>query len=173
MADEILKKELEEVKKEVAKYKNIILKGKVNDYIFESLYNGGKINVCGLNGVVTKIPVTHLTSVLDVKKALERKKGVPAEKCHLCFGGSRGSSTLENHRSLFYYKICIGSTIHVVMQTEASHVSIVNEEHDKEVAFDGYDIHKAEQRLVEKINFQNMYGENPKPRKGWTGKVES
>jgi len=168
-----LKRELEEMKKEVKKYKDILLKGKVKNYVFESLYSGGDINICALNGEITQIPVTHLTNVLEVKKKIEMKKHVPIARCELCFGGSRGSSCLENHRSLFYYNICVGSTLHLILkdETEKTHILIVNDEHNKEMAFDGYDIRKATKRLLEQKNYKNMNSKNPKLRKGWTGKI--
>lgn len=161
------------LKTQLDKLEKVILKGKVREYIFEKLYNGGDINVCSLDGNMTTIPVKYHTTIGDVKSHLEEKCGISKSKCELCFGGARGSSILENHRTLYHYNICVGSTVHMILKVNPniSHITMINDQHDKDINNDKFEEERAKICLLKMREFEEIHGLNSTgQRKGWTGK---
>ena len=107
-----------QLEEENQKLRDILYKGRFDSWVFESLYNGGKIEVCGLGGNCYNVGVNHKTTILDVKKNLRQQINIPNNvKFRLCFGGSRGSAILEDHRTLFHYRVPSGATIHMIMES--------------------------------------------------------
>ena len=91
----------------------------------------------------------------------------------LCFGGSRGSAVLEDHRTLFHYRIPVGATIHMLIETKKKGREIVSENFDRlqEKFNDEFYIQHYEEKLKEKKELQMRFGKLSRSgkRAGWTG----
>ena len=162
------------LEEENKKFRDILYKGRFDTWVFESLYNGGKIDVCGLDGKCYDVSVNHKTTILDVKKNLRQKLKIPNQlKFRLCFGGSRGSAILENHRTLFHYRIPSEATIHMIMEStrETHKIMSQNMSTEKEIFDDEYYIEYYEKVLKEKEERRSRFTETSKSgqRPGWTG----
>ena len=114
--NEQLQKRINELETKNIKYHKIIFYGRLQGWVFETLYNKGEITVISLTGGRTKIEVAHYTTILDVKTAIFNKIGIPTHQCRLIFGGKQ----LCNHRTLFHYLIPVGATIHMVTILQAN-----------------------------------------------------
>ena len=161
---------LQELKKENQKFKDILFKGRFESWVFETLFDGGEIFVCALDGTLTSIEVKYSTKISDIKKKL----AIPDEvKYRLCFGGRRGSAQLEDHRTLFHYRIPVGSTIHMLMENKHEGHKIISENIDKEKEKfdDQYYIQYYEKEIKEKKEKRLRYGAESRSGKrvGWTG----
>jgi len=154
--------ELQELQKENKKFKDILFKGRFESWVFESLFTGGLIEVCTLDGVIIPVEVTHRTKISDIKNTLKKKLGIKDE-FRLCFGGSRGSDLLEDNRTLFHYKIPIGAVIHILMETKNPNRKIHSQNIDLEM--DQYYIQYYEKKMKvrkeKKSRFEGVVG--------WTG----
>ena len=95
---------------EYNKLKYIINSGKINDYIFKGLYNGGYINVRDIKGTTTLINIAYTDTVKILMDKIVNKNGIPKYQLILKFG----NVTLESHRTLYHYKIPIGGIISLV-----------------------------------------------------------
>ena len=162
------------LEEENKKFRDILYKGKFDSWVFESLYNSGKIEVCGLGGNCYDVSVNHKTTILDIKKNLRQKLNIPNEvKFRLCFGGSRGSALLEDHRTLFHYRIPSGATIHMIMEStkETHKIMSQNMSTEKEIFDDEYYIEYYEKVLKEKEERRTRFAETSRSglRTGWTG----
>jgi len=162
------------LEEENKKFRDILYKGRFDTWVFESLYNGGKIDVCGLDGNCCNVKVNHKTIISDVKKHLRQLTNIPDEiKFRLCFGGSRGSAILEDHRTLFHYKIPSGATIHMIMEStnETHTIMSQNMSTEKEIFDDEYYIEYYEKVLKEKEERRSRFAETSQSgqRPGWTG----
>ena len=162
------------LEEENKKLKDILYKGRFDTWVFESLYNGGEIDVCGLDGNCSAMKVNHKTTISDVKKNLRQLIKIPKEiKFRLCFGGSRGSAILENHRTLFHYRIPAGATIHVIMEStrETHKIMSQNMATEKEIFDDQYFNNYYEMVLKEKEERRSRFAEPSRSgqRAGWTG----
>ena len=162
------------LEEENKKFRDILYKGKFDSWVFESLYNSGKIEVCGLDGNCSNMKVNHKTTISDVKKNLRQLIKIPNEiKFRLCFGGSRGSALLEDHRTLFHYRIPSGATIHMIMESKSETHKIMsqNMSTEKEIFDDEYYIEYYEKVLKEKEERRTRFAETSRSglRTGWTG----
>ena len=162
------------LEEENKKFRDILYKGKFDSWVFESLYNSGKIEVCGLGGNCYDVSVNHKTTILDIKKNLRQKLNIPNDvKFRLCFGGSRGSALLEDHRTLFHYRIPSGATIHMIMEStkETHKIMSQNMSTEKEIFDDEYYIEYYEKVLKEKEERRTRFAETSRSglRTGWTG----
>ena len=163
-----------QLEEENQKLRDILYKGKFDSWVFESLYNGGKIEVCGLGGNCYNVCVNHKTIISDVKKKLRELIKMPDEiKFRLCFGGSRGSAILEDHRTLFHYKVPSGATIHMIMEStrETHKIMSQNMTTEKEIFDDEYYNEYYEKVLKEKEERRSRFAETSRlgQRSGWTG----
>ena len=158
------------LEEENKKFREILYKGKFDSWVFETLYNGGEIEVCGLDGECFDINVNHKTTISDVKKKLRELIRIPDEiKFRLCFGGSRGSAILEDHRTLFHYRIPSEATIHMIMESKKETHKIIsqNMSTEKEIFDDEYYNEYYEKILKEKEERRKRV--SSVERKGWTG----
>jgi len=175
MANELQElSELQKLKEENKKFKDILFKGRFDFWVFEGLHEGGTINVCELNGNSIPIDVKHFTKISHIKKMYREKAAVPSEiDFRLCFGGSRGSAILEDHRTLFHYRIPVGATIHMLIETKKESHEIISENFDrlKEKFNDEFYIQHYEEKLKEKRELKMRFGGLSKSgkRAGWTG----
>ena len=87
----------------------------------------------------------------------------------LCFGGSRGSAILEDHRTLFHYRIPSEATIHMVIESTNKTHKIISENisQEKEKFDDEYFNEYYEKILKEKE--ERRLRLSSVERKGWTG----
>ena len=158
------------LEEENKKFREILYKGKFDSWVFETLYNGGEIEVCGLDGLCYDINVNHKTTISDVKKKLRELIRIPDElKFRLCFGGSRGSAILEDHRTLFHYRIPSEATIHMIMESKKERHKIIsqNMSTEKEIFDDEYYNEYYEKILKERE--ERRLRVSSVERKGWTG----
>ena len=91
--------------------KKIINQGKIDQYVFESLYKGGNITVMSLTGGKFSINVYYTDRIEDIQQKIYNQEGIPMNSQRLIFGGRR----LASHRTLYHYKIPVGGLIHIVM----------------------------------------------------------
>ena len=140
------------LQEENKKLKDILYKGRFDSWVFESLYNGGTIDVCGLDGNCITTSVNHYTKISDVKKYIKDIIGIPNDvDFRLCFGGSRGSAILEDHRTLFHYRIPSNATIHMLMEMKKENHEIISQNMttEKEIFDDQYYIDYYERVVKE------------------------
>ena len=163
-----------QLEEENQKLRDILYKGRFDSWVFEGLYNGGKIEVCGLGGNCYDVSVNHKTTILDVKKNLRQQLNIPNDvKFRLCFGGSRGSAILEDHRTLFHYRVPSGATIHMIMEStrETHKIMSQNMTREKEIFDDEYYNEYYERVLKDKEERRSRFAETSRSgqRPGWTG----
>ena len=166
--------ELLRLKEENQKFRNILYKGRFDTWVFEGLLNGGVVEVCSLDGTCIPAEVKQYTKISDIKKYLRSVMNIPNdEKFRLCFGGSRGSAILEDHRTLFHYRIPVGATIHMLMERKSSAHEIMSQNMttEKEIFDDQYYIEYYEKIIKENREQKLRYGLSSREGKrvGWTG----
>jgi len=127
--------------------------GKINNFIFEGLYEGGQVMVVTLTGKNIPINVRYSDKVEDVQQRIYEQEGIPIFNQRLIFGGK----CLKPHRSLYNYKIPIGGTLHLVMNMHPPLRPWVPKD-PKEIADDQYYIDEAVRKLIEKRQFEKKYG---------------
>ena len=97
-------------------FEKIILKGGFKDYVFDSL---GKKNahviVQTLIAKKIYIPVNQRTTILDIKKYLDKNEQKPWFRCHLISGDKK----LENHRTLLGLNIPNKAVLYLAMDMDA------------------------------------------------------
>jgi hypothetical protein len=71
-----------------------------------------QINIKTLTGNKQSYTFEPTDKVLDVKKALQEKEGIPVDQIRLIFSGKQ----LNDEKELQEYKIAAGGTIHMVLQ---------------------------------------------------------
>ena len=154
--NEQLQKQINKLEAENLKYKKIIFCGQLKNWVFETLYNKGEITVISLTGGRTQIPVAHYTTVLDIKKAIYEKIGIPEHQCRLIFG----SKQIMNHRTLFHYLIPAGGTIHMVMNinTRSTLELCLNEAQLLERNTDLWYQDRFTTNLIRKREYEQIYG---------------
>jgi hypothetical protein len=162
------------LQEENQKLKNILYKGRFDTWVFETLFNGGEIEICTLDGNCIPMEVRHSTKISDVKKYIKLILEIPDEiEFRLCFGGSRGSAILEEHRTLFYYRIPVGAAIHMLMEESRGTHQIMSQNMttEKEIFDDLYYLEYYEKVIKESNERKKRYSSSSRKGKrvGWTG----
>jgi len=125
----------------------VINTGKLNEYVFESLYDGGEVTVMILTGEKFKVKVKYTSIVADVQEEVQKIAGISTFRQRLIFGGER----LAPHRSLYHYLIPAGGIICLVKDTHPNRTSGPwTPSNEKDIIDDNYYIDKALSKLITK-----------------------
>ena len=125
--------------------------GRVDELIFDGLYKGGEVTVVTLTGGKIPINVSYTDTVETVQNKIYETSGIPIVNQRLIFGGRR----LKPHRSIYFYKIPIGGTLHLTMNMHSIHPWCPSD--SKEIADDNYYLDEALTKLNERQHFYTTY----------------
>ena len=152
-----LKEENQQLKKDNEELRNILLNGKADLWRFEQFEHANpEIIIRTLTGGKIPISINRSYTVMDIKKALERERGIPATMQRLIFGRTQ----LLNHRSLLHYKITNGSTIHFVSKIGRPDVEKThNVDERRNIALDNFEYQELRRKQTQKTQ-QEAYFQN-------------
>ena len=87
-------------------YKQIIYQGKIKDFIYKTLASSNAyVTIVGI--IQKQIHIFLNFTILDIKKAIQKKFNIPVIQQELVFG----DQILEDHRTLLHYLIPSGAEL--------------------------------------------------------------
>ena len=126
------------------------LRGRMDEFVFEGLYEGGNITVVTLTGRKFTVQVRYTDNVHDIHEKISASGGGPILCQILVFGGRR----LKPYRSIYSYNIPVGATLHLLVDSSMWKPWCPVD--SAEVVLDQHNIDEAVRTLVEKRRLQQQ-----------------